>query len=107
VKTQRGGGDDDLTDAEHSYVVPPKMLKGPFRKDLQMTITVFVWDMFRGFSVGHASMHVHSDHGSIYVSFWPQAHNPIAALSSPGHIHFMNGDRKSDGMPQWGLKAYQ
>ena len=74
-----------------------------------MTVTVFVWNMFgrgpdgkRG--VGHASMHVSGASGSIYVSFWPYAHNPTAGWSSPGKIHFMNADRLADGRPQWASK---
>ncbi len=74
-----------------------------------MAVTVFVWDMFKyrpgdGIGVGHASLHLHGDKGSIYVSFWPAAHSPKAGWSSPGVVHFINGDIKADGQPSWASK---
>jgi hypothetical protein len=77
-----------------------------------MTATVFVWDMFRRgpgpkheIGVGHAAMHVSGNHGSIYISFWPNEHSLKGGWSSPGRIHFMNADRKADGSPQWASKS--
>jgi hypothetical protein len=61
-----------------------------------MAVTIFVWDMFKyhagdGFSVGHASMHVHGEEGSIYISFWPC-----------GVLHFINADIKAEkGLASW------
>ena len=74
-----------------------------------MAVTVFVWDMFKykagdGFGVGHASMFVHGAKGTIYISFWPAAHSIRAGLSSPGVVHFINGDKKADGQPSWASK---
>jgi hypothetical protein len=74
-----------------------------------MAVTIFVWDMFKhrageGIGVGHASMFVHGDKGSIYISFWPAAHSIRAGLSSPGVVHFINGDKKADGQPSWASK---
>lgn len=74
-----------------------------------MSGVVFVWPMGgrdpRGHvGVGHASLFISGKFGSAYISFWPAAHNFFSALSSPGKIHFMNGDRISDGTPKWASK---
>jgi hypothetical protein len=74
-----------------------------------MAVTVFVWDMFKyrpgdGIGVGHASMSVHGEKGSIYISFWPSAHTLKAGWSSPGVVHFINGDIKADGQATWASK---
>lgn len=74
-----------------------------------MAVTIFVWDMFKyrvgeGIGVGHASMFVHGDRGSIYISFWPAAHSIRAGFSSPGVVHFINGDKMADGQPNWASK---
>ncbi len=74
-----------------------------------MAVTVFVWEMFKyragdGVGVGHASMYVNGRAGSIYISFWPAAHNLKAGWSSPGKVHFMNGDIRADGRPSWASK---
>ena len=74
-----------------------------------MAVTIFVWDMFKyrsgdGIGVGHASMFVHGNKGSIYISFWPSAHSLKAGWSSPGVVHFINGDKKADGQPSWASK---
>jgi hypothetical protein len=74
-----------------------------------MAVTVFVWDMFKyrpgdGLGVGHASMFVHGAAGTIYISFWPAAHNVKAGWSSPGVVHFINGDKEADGQPSWASK---
>jgi hypothetical protein len=65
-----------------------------------MSATVFEWDMFRG-GVGHASMYINGKSGVIYISFWPQHHSVAAGLLSKGKIHFMNADKKADGVPSW------
>jgi hypothetical protein len=75
-----------------------------------MAVTIFVWDMFKyqpgeGIGVGHASMFVHGEKGTIYISFWPSAHTLKAGWSSPGVVHFMNGDKKADGQPSWASKT--
>ncbi|GEM_PF-6063331 len=77
-----------------------------------MAVTVFVWRMWAkgpdgSPGVGHAAMYVQGKSGSVYVSFWPAAHNPWAALSSPGKIHFVNGDRLWDGPPHWTSKPLE
>jgi hypothetical protein len=74
-----------------------------------MPATVFVWDMFKGSAgrapgVGHAALFVESKQGNIYVSFWPSMHRVDKAIYSPGHIHFVNADRLSDGTPSWASK---
>jgi hypothetical protein len=74
-----------------------------------MAVTIFVWSMFKyqpggSVGVGHASMFVHRPQGSIYISFWPAAHSLRAGLSSPGIVHFINGDKKADGQPDWASK---
>jgi hypothetical protein len=74
-----------------------------------MAVTVFVWDMFKyrpgdGIGVGHASMFVHGAKGNIYISFWPAAHSLKAGWSSPGVVHFINGDKQADGQPSWASK---
>jgi len=69
-----------------------------------MAATVFVWDMFKG-GVGHASMHVAAPQGSIYIGFWPtKPGDARSGAYSAGKIHFMNGDRLTDGAPQWASK---
>jgi hypothetical protein len=52
-------------------------------------------------------MYVHGRYGSIYVSLWPSEHNPIQGWSSPGKVHFINGDRLWDGSPQWASKPLE
>lgn len=73
-----------------------------------MAVTVFVWDMFRktdeGFSVGHASMFVKGDKGTIYISFWPSQHSLSAGWHSAGVVHFINADVKANGRPTWASK---
>jgi hypothetical protein len=74
-----------------------------------MSVTVFEWDMFKkrpgaDRGVGHASMHVHGDKGAVYISFWPTEHSLRAGLHSPGVVHFINGDKAADGMPDWASK---
>lgn len=59
--------------------------------------------MFRG-GVGHASLYVHSQQGSIYISFWPSMHRVDKAIFSSAHIHFVNADRLADGTPGWASK---
>jgi hypothetical protein len=68
-------------------------------------VTVFEWDMFKGFGVGHASLLIHGNSGSIYISFWPAAHTLKAGWSSPGLVHFINGDIRADGRPSWASKS--
>jgi hypothetical protein len=75
-----------------------------------MTVTVLVWDMFhrgpdRSRGVGHAAMHVSGKYGTVYVSLWPAEHSLAAGLMSPAKVHFANGDRLSDGTPQWASKS--
>ena len=77
-----------------------------------MTVTVFVWDMFRrgpdgSRGVGHASMLVNGKYGTCYVSLWPEEHTLAAGLSSPAKVHFMNGDRLADGVPSWASKPLE
>jgi hypothetical protein len=74
-----------------------------------MSVVVFVWPMGAkgpdgSPGVGHAAMHVSGEYGSIYVSLWPAAHSIFAGWSSPGKLHFVNGDRLADGRPAWASK---
>jgi len=74
-----------------------------------MAVTIFVWDMFKyragdGVGVGHASMSIQGQRGSVYISFWPAAHTLRAGWSSPATLHFINGDIRADGKPSWASK---
>ncbi|MGV7031048.1 hypothetical protein [Methylobacterium symbioticum] len=77
-----------------------------------MTVTVFAWKMFKyrpgeGVGVGHAALSISGNFGSIYVSFWPAAHNLKSGLYSEAKLHFMNGDKKADGTPDWASKPIE
>lgn len=77
-----------------------------------MSVIIFVWDMFKyrpgdGVGVGHASLYIHGNSGSIYVSYWPAKHSVRAALGSPAKVHFMSGDKLADGNPDWASKTLQ
>lgn len=65
---------------------------------------MFKYRLGDGIGVGHASMYVNGKHGCIYISFWPTAHSLQAGWSSPGVVHFINGDIKADGEPSWASK---
>src|SRR3954468_8681124 len=74
-----------------------------------MPVQVFCWDMFKqgpeGIGVGHASMMVWGKTRTSYISFWPAAHNPVAAWSSPAKVHSKSFDIQCDGQPNWRSKA--
>lgn len=69
-----------------------------------MAATVFVWDMFKNWGVGHASLYLSGGNGSIYVSVWPQMHNLQSGILSHAKIHFINADKLADGTPSWASK---
>lgn len=78
-----------------------------------MSAIVFIWEMLRKApgdrmpGVGHASMSVRGPTGTFYISLWPSEHSLSAGLSSPAKIHFINADKKTDGIPQWASKPLQ
>jgi hypothetical protein len=68
-------------------------------------IDVFVWEMFKGLGVGHASMFVHGEHGKAYISWWPAAGSGLSravnGIESHGLVHSIHADIEEDGTPDW------